>query len=83
MGGHYWVECPQCGRESYAAETEANAIYAWFSDVGQKGRSNLIAELKASAGVASRLAIEKGTGIVYALQTQEQMSTKPPNFNFG
>ena len=48
IGRHYWIECPTCGREAYAVSTPEKAAQAWESDVGQKGRSNLIAHLKAT-----------------------------------
>ena len=44
----YWIQCPDCGRESYAVSTPEKATQAWASDVGQKGRSNLIESLKAT-----------------------------------
>ena len=57
MGDHFWIECPQCGRESFAVGTESEATSAWSSDVGSKGRSNLIANIKANAAQTSALAI--------------------------
>ena len=44
----YWVKCLTCGCESYAVSSPAKALAAWQSDVGQRGRSNLIADLKAT-----------------------------------
>lgn len=52
IGGYFWVECPQCGRESYAVDSAAVATEAWSRDVGQEGRSQLILNLKASAAAA-------------------------------
>lgn len=49
MDGYAWVECPQCGRESYAVRSIGQAVFGWNSDVGMPGRSMLIAGLKSTA----------------------------------
>jgi ribosomal protein L37E len=49
ISGKHWVECQTCGRESYAVQSATEAVQAWASSVGQKGRSNLISHLKATS----------------------------------
>lgn len=48
LGGYFWVECPDCMRQSYAVESEPAAKEAWATDVGLPGRSALIENLRAA-----------------------------------
>lgn len=47
-GAHYWVECRDCHRESYAVHSDHEAAATWATDVGMPGRSNLIHSLRAA-----------------------------------
>lgn len=46
VDAHFWVEYQTCQRESYAVHSADEAAAAWSSDVGMRGRSNLIQSLR-------------------------------------